>query len=177
MKIDFKQGCVIAVLGLGLIPLSSSLAVGPITVPMTVTATLIGTCTLTVKPLNFGTTIIVPATVSQTVNGDAVTQSLTCDQARAYHLKADTGANYLAPNRRMKTGSSYIPYQLYTSTTPTTIWGDGTIPSGSATQLVTVATAGTPVLYDYNGVMDASALVTPIYGTAYTDTVNVSVLP
>lgn len=58
-------------------------------------------------------------------NDQAGTITVTCTTGTAYEVELDNGANYSAPNRRMKHGTAdYLNYELYSDAGRTTRWGN-----------------------------------------------------
>jgi spore coat protein U-like protein len=89
-------------------------------------------CTISATPDAFGTYIASKA--SPTDNTGTVT--VTCNAAAQvvqYSIALNAGVNSGGSfsNRRMRNGTSFLSYQLYTNTTHTTVWGNGT--GGTAT--------------------------------------------
>ena len=85
------------------------------------------TCTVSATAISFGTYI--PSTASPTDRTGTVT--VTCSavlQTVNYTIALNQGLNSGGSfaNRRMKSGTSFLSYQIYNNSTRTTVWGDGT---------------------------------------------------
>jgi len=84
-------------------------------------------CTISATPVAFGTYI--PSSASPTDNTGTVT--VTCSalaQTVQYSIALNAGANSGGSfsNRRMRNGTSFLSYQLYTTAARTSVWGNGT---------------------------------------------------
>ena len=133
-----------------------------------VTITLENSCELTTDPteMAFGTAGLLNKdyTVTSVV-------SVTCTSGAEYTLSLNGGGNADGTSRRMGNGSEHVSYRLYSDSSHTTLWGDGTT-FGSAVggtgngqeQEVTV----------YGRVEAADNVTTPPAGS-YSDTVTVEV--
>ena len=95
---------------------------------MTVTATVSATCTITAGNLAFGAY----DTVSGTAVDGAATVTVACTKGGSATITLDQGANSgsgstdASPNRRMKTGSNFLSYGLFSDSTRSTVWGNTT---------------------------------------------------
>ncbi len=129
----------------------------------TVTARKQVTCSVSATELSFGTV----GNLNTLINGSA-TLSVTCSPNLPYQISLGNGQNgSSATTRRMRNGTNYVNYDLFSNSGRTTVWGDqpGDIPAartgnGSA-QSITV----------YGRV---PAQTTPPAGT-YNDTVVVTI--
>ncbi|WIM13209.1 spore coat U domain-containing protein [Enhydrobacter sp.] len=83
-------------------------------------------CTTSATGVSFGTYI--PSTASPTDNAGTV--SVTCSAAAQtvnYSIALNQGLNASSGfNRRLKSGTSFLSYQIYTTAGRTTVWGNGT---------------------------------------------------
>lgn len=131
---------------------------------MIVNATVINACLLTVGPMAFGN-------YNGTAASATAVMTTTCTSGGTPVLSADAGQNAgTAANfagRAMKSGTTLLPYQVYTTAAATTVWGDGT--GGSATIPVT---PGVATLTNVYGKI-AGGLYTVGSGV-YTDNVTVT---
>jgi spore coat protein U-like protein len=143
---------------------------GTATTTFAVTATVQSTCAATATALAFPT---------YTPGGGAVTQSSTvsvkCTKNSPYTVALNGGATTggTVAQRLMASGTNTLQYNLYTTNTYATVWGDGT--GSSVTQAGTgagVATANTLTVY---GQLPDSATNQAAVPASYTDTVTVTV--
>lgn len=132
----------------------------------TPTATVINSCYLSTTPVNFG---------SATSLGSALTASgginIACTMSDSYTIKLNAGSTSGASltDRRMQgPGSNVAHYQLYTSGSHASIWGDGT----AGTSTVTGTGNATQQSYTVYGQVQSQA--TPAPGS-YSDTITVTV--
>jgi spore coat protein U-like protein len=115
--------------------------------------------------LDFGTNGVLSANVD---TSSVVT--LTCATSTAYSVSLDAGANPSSAGdvatRRMKSGSNYVGYQMYTDSSRSDVWGTavGDLVAGTGNGIAQTLTV-------YGRV---PAQTTPPAGT-YTDTVTVTV--
>lgn len=135
-----------------------------------VTANVVATCTVSAAPLAFG---------NYTPGGGTVTASTTVRVACANGtlflvlLNGGSTAGGTVAQRLMANGASTLQYNLYTSTSYTTLWGDGT--SGSSIGFGFGSGFSTPsTMTVYGQLPDNAANRTATAGT-YTDTILVSV--
>ena len=90
-------------------------------------------CTISGTGVAFGT--YVPSSASPTDNTGTVTVTCilgllgTVSYSIALNAGVNSGGSFA--NRRMSNGANFLLYQLYTNSTHTTVWGDGT--GGTAT--------------------------------------------
>jgi spore coat protein U-like protein len=161
-----------AVLGFAALALSPSAGSAAATLPNTanilVTATVLNACTVTAVPLVFGGYTL---TNQQAATAESAVTTV-CTNLTPVVISMNAGSNAPAStfNRSMVQtgGSTLLPYQIFTDSGYTTVWGDGTANS------TTVKTTGTGL-----------AVVTPVYGQIpknenvpaglYTDTVVVTI--
>ncbi len=135
---------------------------------MGVTATVTKNCNLSTNAVAFGSSVNVLSTTAVTANGGI---SVTCNSGTAWTVSADKGGGGTTATistRKMVNGTNLLSYKLFTDSTLTTVWGDGT--EGST----------------ITGTGDGSAQSRTIYGQiptgqttvpagSYSDTVNVTV--
>jgi spore coat protein U-like protein len=138
------------------------------TTTLSVQGTLVDTCVISATPLTFPTYL----SGSGAVKGTA-TISLVCTKNAQYGVGLSTGSTTGASytQRLLANGGNTLQYNLYTSNTYATVWGDG---SGS-TQIVSGSAAGfgNPIsLTVYGEVPDSAANQTAPPGS-YSDTILV----
>jgi spore coat protein U-like protein len=158
-----------ATLAAGVMTAGAAQAASPATTTFAVTATVQATCSASATALAF------PA---YTPGGGAVTQTSTvsvkCTKSSAYTVALNGGVGGTTAQRLMTSGTNTLQYQLYTSNTYGTVWGDGT--NSSVTQAGTgsgVATANT--LTVYGQLPDSAANQGAVPATTYADTITVTV--
>ncbi|WP_107852345.1 Csu type fimbrial protein [Oceanimonas marisflavi] len=106
---------------------SSAYASSTATDNLSVTATVVANCSLSTSSLSFGDYDPLSGSVAGTGG-----VSVTCTRGTAATItlgqgaNADTGSTDDAPVRRMKKSDSadYLPYQLYSDNTRTTVWAN-----------------------------------------------------
>jgi spore coat protein U-like protein len=134
---------------------------------LSVTATVTANCTITTSAVAFGSVNTLSATNVDASGGITVTCTNGTGWVASANAGGGTGASLLT--RRMSAGSNTLSYSLYTNSSRTTVWGDGTGSTG------TIVNSGT-----------GSAQAIPIYGRipsgqgtvpagSYSDTVAVTV--
>ncbi len=131
---------------------------------MTVSTGVTTTCTITAAPMNFGNLGLPLATTS---SSQTATLTYTCSLGAAAKITLDQGQNGTgtpaAPVRRMKVGTNYLGYQLYSNSGRTAVW-DGV--TG-----VSVTGTGSPQTSTVYGLVPAQTV--PPAGS-YTDVVVVT---
>ncbi len=153
--------------------LASPAKAGSVSATMSVTATVISTCTISSGNLSFGNYDAVGSNASAPLLGTAAI-SATCTQGASAMVDIDAGLNPIGTGntqtRRMKgTGTNYLSYGIYKDSAHSQPWGTKT--SGT-TASVTGAGGTTPVsLTAYGSV--ASAQNVPV--GSYTDSVAVTI--
>jgi len=114
-------------LALGVV--SGTQAASPQTANLSVTATVSANCTISTTAVAFGEydPVVANASTPLDVTGKV---SVTCTTGAPATITLgqgpDPGASSTdaAPVRRMKSGSNYLSYQLYSEATHTTVWGN-----------------------------------------------------
>lgn len=151
---------------LGLFAFAAPLWAATATTTMTVSGTVVPTCSVAAAALNFGAAIPNPINSNVDAQGSV---TATCSTGAAYTvaLSVGNGAGATFASRKMTSGGNTLNYSLYTDASRTTVWGDGT--AGSNT---------------FGGSGSGAAQVIPVYGRipspqtvptgAYTDTVVVT---
>ena len=103
--------------------------------PVTISGSIAANCVLTTTTLNFGAYDPVqvnkttPLTVSATIK-------IACTTGTTTTLTIDTGLNpthAVGASRAMASGSDYLSYELYTTSSKTTVWSTANAVSNAAT--------------------------------------------
>jgi spore coat protein U-like protein len=115
-----------------------------------------------------------------------LTVGYTCTRSKngasmTMNVNAGVSANYLSPQRRMKdtVSNTFVNYDLLRTTTLTTLWGNGTIPSSSSPITVSILNNSFPtgnattVSGTFNYFVNIPSGQTPVVGT-YTDIVQLT---
>ena len=93
---------------------------GTATANMTVQITITASCTVNATTLDFGSnagTIL----VSSAITG-STTVSVTCTNGSPYSIGMDNGANVSGSQRRMKSGTNFLNYNLFTDAARLNAW-------------------------------------------------------
>lgn len=114
--------------GLALLVGGTSLA-GTANSDLTVTATIANNCTIATTTLAFGT--YDPITTHKAANLDGTgAVTVTCTNGASVGItlgqgaNADAGSTDAAPLRRMKSGSNYLSYSLFSDSNRSVVWGN-----------------------------------------------------
>jgi len=122
--------------------------------------------TLTAGDMDFGTHSYLDSNITSTS-----TIKVQCTNGNTFHIGLDAGANAATPSdvstRRMKSGTAFVPYQLYTDNARTTAWGNTSTDGW-------VAATGTGTLQSFTVYGEATPGATAPAGT-YLDTVTATV--
>lgn len=127
---------------------------------VSVSATVIATCSVTAKSLDFGV-YTMPAVAD--LEGVA-TVTVNCNLPSNYTIDADHGTHFANERRRMRNGKDTLTYDLYTSSSRTTTWGSG-MPSGAK-----ITGSGKNQTHTIYGRIPMNQIVSP---GSYTDVVTV----
>ncbi len=98
---------------------------------MSVTASVSNNCTLSTPTFAFGSYDPIGTNASTPLDATA-DLTVTCTQGASTTItmdqgsNADTGSTAASPLRRLKTGSEYLSYNLYTDSGRTTVWNGTT---------------------------------------------------
>ncbi|MDP3138734.1 MAG: spore coat protein U domain-containing protein [Burkholderiaceae bacterium] len=136
--------------------------------PMQVTVTVTGDCTVGASALAF------PSASSAAIAAGNVDASgnvtVNCSVGSNYTVALDAGAGTGATlaSRKMSAGSELLSYTVYTTTARTTVWGDGT--GGSATASG-VGTGADQSITAYGRIFSGQT----VPAASYSDTVNVTI--
>lgn len=142
-------------------------------VAVTVTVELIvqNDCIINAPSVSFGT-----APLISSFNPVSRTIQIRCSAGAQYSVGLNDGANSLAGVRRMRSGTNYLSYDLYKTSTGTQRWGSvGTARRSSETADTNpqIYNSSTNQGYDYRAVI-LPGQTTPPPGT-YTDTIQLDV--
>jgi spore coat protein U-like protein len=154
-----------ALVALALVALARPAHAGTNTSTLTVTANVIGICTIDPATLAFGN-------YDATANVDVSTNiTVRCTSGSSYWVGLGPGSNASGSARRMANGGNFLTYELYRDSNRTQVW-DNADPA-PATPHLSAGNAG------------YSAYTTPVYGRipasqivpigAYTDSVVMTV--
>lgn len=149
-------------------------AASPATTTLGVSATVLKNCTVTAPTaVAFGT--YTPTGGNVTANG---TLNVNCTKSTPFTVSLNKGTTVggTIPQRLMNDGAgNTLQYNLYTTATFATVWGDGTAGNGS-TQPGTGTGMGTAVVMTvYGQLPDNATNQAAPPATTYADTVTVSV--
>jgi len=137
------------------------------TASFNVTATVANNCVISANPLALGD--------FDGTNNLAATSTVAvrCTNGTAYDVDLSSGSSANFAARTMSNGTDTLVYNLYTSTTYTNIWGDG------STGTVRVSGVGAGFAADTNltvaGRLLASANTGPVGAGTYSDTIIASI--
>ena len=132
-----------------------------------VSATVTANCTVTTSPIAFGA---VNTLSTANVDGTGgVTVTCTNGTAWAAAAGAGTASGASVTDRRMSSGANLLSYNLFTDSSRSTIWGDGT---GSTS---TIGTTGTGTAQNFTIYGRIAAGQTSLPAGTYADTVTVTV--
>ncbi|AWV05399.1 SCPU domain-containing protein (plasmid) [Burkholderia sp. JP2-270] len=128
-------------------------------------------CTVSASGLAFG--VYNPNSAAPTDSIGTVTLSCTSASGTGgYTIELDAGGGGSYAGRRMSSGVSILPYQLYSDAAHSQIWGNGTGGSSVVTGTDNIPQAGGTSTYQVYGRIVARQAVSP---GAYTDVVVVTV--
>ncbi|MES2626745.1 MAG: spore coat U domain-containing protein [Pseudomonadota bacterium] len=144
---------------------------GTNSVTMTLNLTITNDCLITAPAVNFGS--------SPLVSGfPALTQTITirCTRNSAFNVGLDNGSNFLTTQRRMKSGSNFLNYELYKGSAVGSRWGMNGLErrsSGDAEINPGIYDGVTGLGFRYHAVIPAQQTTPP--AGAYTDTIILDV--
>ncbi|MDR3501928.1 MAG: spore coat U domain-containing protein [Legionella sp.] len=132
------------------------------------------TCTTTANTVAFGSYNPVSGTALTATGNVAVTCSaLVAGLNVSYVIALNAGQNGSFSARKMAMGSSLLQYNLYTSSTYTSVWGDGASGTSTVSDSYLLSLLSVTRNYAVYGSMPVSQNVVP--GTSYADTITVTV--
>jgi len=116
---------------------------------LTVTATVISSCSISSSPVAFGNYdgIVTNATTALTGNGSL---TVTCTTGSPANIQLGQGANpatgstAAVPLRRLANGTNYLSYSLFQNSALTTVWGNTT---GTGAVYTGTGTSSTVTVY------------------------------
>lgn len=153
-----------------LLALASSANAATKTDAMQVSATVSKNCVIDAPDLNLGA---FDGTNNLQVNS---TISVRCTSGTTFTVDLSTGASASYSNRTMSNGTDTLVYNLYTSNSYTTVWGDGSGSTGHGSGTgagMGVPNAQTLTVY---GQLLATANTGAVGAGTYTDNVTASVI-
>ncbi|HEY2444705.1 MAG TPA: spore coat U domain-containing protein [Rhizomicrobium sp.] len=148
-----------SVLGLG-----ATAWAGTTTTNFTVSATVVAACVTSATNINFGNY----SASSGSPDNASNTVSVTCTNNDPYTIALNGGNSGQVNARTMTNGSNTLGYGIYTSSSYTTIWGDGT--NGTST----VSGTGNGAAQNYTAYGQVPAAEYAAAGS-YTDTITATV--
>jgi spore coat protein U-like protein len=167
-----KARLLIGSLGAALLLAAADAAAGATaTATMMVSVTVASACTVSANPLSFGTYLPGQGSMSA-----SATLAVLCTKGAPFTvaLNAGTGGGSVT-QRSMRMGTNTLAYNLYTTATHTTVWGDGTQSSATVSGIGRGLTSAAAIRQTvYGQVPDAPANADLAPGL-YTDIVTVTV--
>jgi spore coat protein U-like protein len=137
-KLSAKALTVAGATALMLGAMSGTQAALPQTADLNVTATVVTNCTISTTAVAFGNYDGVSTNASTALDGQGKV-TVKCTSGAAVNVALGQGANFAAASRRMKNGTSFLTYKLFTDGTRATEWeGATTVPhtgTGAAVDL------------------------------------------
>lgn len=131
-------------------------------------------CSTTASAVAFGTYNPLSASALTATGNVAVTCSaLLAGLNVSYVISLNAGQNGSFSARKMAMGGSLLQYNLYTSSTYATVWGDGTAGTSTVSDAYLLSLLSVTRNYTVYGRMPVAQNVTP--GTTYADTITVTV--
>ena len=169
---QFKARVLIGTLGAALLlAAADDSSAATVSTTLTVSVTVASACTVSANPLSFGTYL-----PGQGGMSGSTTLAVLCTKGAPFTvaLNAGTGGGTVA-QRVMSMGANTLAYNLYTTATHTTVWGDGTQSSATVSGVGRGLTSGAQITQTvYGQVPDTAANVNLAPGL-YTDIVTVTV--
>lgn len=111
------------------VSLAASTVLVTATGSLNVTATVVASCSVTLKTnIVFGNVTVVPGTLAKT-NGNDGAFDVTCDNGTDYAVGVGNGG-FHSTTRQMAFGAQRLPYELYTDPAYTTVFTDVVVGSG-----------------------------------------------
>lgn len=116
----FSAAVLLLCLSAGLINTTAMAQAGTATANLTVQITVTASCTINAATLDFGSNA---GTALAASNIDAsTTVSVTCTNGSPYSIGMDNGSNASSTQRRMKSGTNFLNYNLYVDAGRTNAW-------------------------------------------------------
>lgn len=124
-------------------------------------------CTATATSLALGT-----YTPGAGPAASAATVTVTCNSGAVFAVGANAGNSGNQNQRLLTSGANSLQYNLYTTASHTTIWGDGT----GSTGVLSGTSTGSPYVLNYYGLLPDNAFnQAGVPGSGYSDTILVVV--
>lgn len=133
---------------------------------------LLESCTVSAQPTAFGNYNPITGTALDTTGQVTVTCTAVASIAVSYTIKLSAGGSGTATARRMSGSSATLPYNLYTDSTRSTVWGDGTGGTGTVSDSYALGLLQVTRNYSVYGRMPGGAIVP---AGSYADTLTVTV--
>jgi spore coat protein U-like protein len=125
IRIRLIPRLVAVAVSVGYVALGSTSLVGAqtATTNMSVTASVVNNCSIS-SPAALAFGAYDPIGVNSSANLDASPLALAvkCTRGAVATIGLDTGANAQGTTRRMKSGTNFLTYEIYTTTARTTVW-------------------------------------------------------
>lgn len=136
----------------------------------TVTANVVKNCLISATALNLGT-------FDGSNNLDSTsTVSVRCTSGTPFTVNLSTGSSGSYAARTLGNGTDTLSYNLYTSATHSTVWGDGSGSTDNVGGNGAGLAAANAVDLTVFGYLDATANTGPVGAGTYTDTIVASVV-
>lgn len=133
---------------------------------------LLESCSVSAQPTAFGSYNPISGAALDTTGQITVTCTAVLSIAVSYTITLSAGGSGSATARRMTGTSATLPYNVYTDSTRSTIWGNGSGGTGTVSDGYALALLLVSRNYSVYGRMPGGAIVP---AGAYTDTLMVTV--
>jgi spore coat protein U-like protein len=169
----FKKTCSAIAISLVLASMSGTASAGSTNTTLTVSATVQGTCSASIAPMNFGSFVQGQAPSLQQIQTPLL---VNCVSGTYWTATADvgTGSGATFLNRLMTNatpGGGTLNYSLFASAGMVLPWGDGT---NASSKLGPIMGTGTTQSNNIYGVLNSASVMVAAAGT-YSDNVNITV--
>lgn len=155
---------IVAIAGFASIGLSQNAAAqATATASMEVSAIISTVCTVTALPLVFGEVSAQAPTTS------TASVTATCTGGGSYTIGLGNGLHALSGQRRLRSGSNLLAYDIYKENTYTDRWGS------SGAELQSETGTALPQIFTAYGRIPADQALKSGNGIAFTDTVTVTI--
>ncbi len=142
---------------------------GSATAPLNVSASVAAVCTITTSPVAFGPydPVVANAATDLAATGSV---NVACTKGAAATIDLGNGSSYLAPSRRMSSGTDFLKYSLYKDAARTQLWGTGL--TGGTTAAYTSASRLSTAVTVYGTVPQAQDVTVGAYSDVVLATIN-----
>jgi spore coat protein U-like protein len=158
------------------VPLAGALLTATIPAPaatkqttMGVSANVAANCIINAEPLSFGS---YDAGAAKAGSADL---TVRCSNGTPYTVKLGPGATGTFAQRLLTSGSNSLEYNLYTSSTLSSVWGDGTSNTGTGGGTGAGLAAGSAITHTVYGELPNTDNNQNAPAGNYSDTVTVTV--